>query len=347
LWGRWARHSIHQFHNGSIVPIEILDMRPGLEHRCVTAPGFPTFDQLRVLIAVVESGSFSAAARRLHRAQSVVSYTVANLEAQLGLALFVRGQRRPTLTEAGNVILADARRIERTMNDLRARAAGLNAGLEAELALVVDVMFPTHRLVQALQAFALQFPSVALRLRVEALGAVVELVLDRSCDLGISGPPGLTIEGLERREICDVQLIPVAAPGHPLTRLTPPLPAAVFVEHTQLVLSDRSRLTEGQDYGVFSTHTWRLGDLGAKHALLRAGLGWGRMPEEMVSDDLREGRLLRLRPAEAIAPRFPLILIHRADTRPGPAASWLADWLTAGVATAPDAVIGSAAAVTV
>ena len=239
------------------------------------APGTPTLDQLRVLAVVAEAGSFSAAARQLNRAQSVVSYTIANLEAQLGLKLFARGRRRPSLTEAGRAVLGDAKRIERVMDELRARAVGLTGGLEAEVGLAVDVMYPTARLVVALQEFARRFPTVALRLRVETLGAVVQLVQERGCGLGISGPMGLRMEGLERRLLCHVELVAVAAPAHPLAKLPQPLPAAAFHDHTQLVLTDRSRLTEGQDFGVKSLRTWRLGDLGAKHALLRAGTSAG------------------------------------------------------------------------
>jgi DNA-binding transcriptional LysR family regulator len=287
--------------------------------------GTPTLDQLRVLATVAETGSFSAAARRLNRAQSVVSYTMTNLEAQLGLALFESGRRRPVLTEAGRAVLADARRIARMVDELRARASGLTAGLEAEIGLAVDVMFPTARLVALLEAFARQFPTVALRLRVEALGGVVQLVLDRTCGLGISGPMGIRAEGVERRLLGHVELVPVASPSHPLAHLPPPLPASAFYDHTQLVLSDRSQLTEGQEFGVVSLRTWRLGDLGAKHALLRAGLGWGSMPAHMVCEDLRAGTLVRLEPAEAASHQFPLLLIHRADSPPGPATSWLAE----------------------
>jgi DNA-binding transcriptional LysR family regulator len=293
--------------------------------------GTPTLDQLHVLTAVVEAGSFSAAARRLNRAQSVISYTITNLEAQLGVTLFARDGRRPVLTEAGRALIADARRVGRLVDELRARAAALRRGLEAELGLAVDVMFPTARLVAALEAFAQAYPTVALRLRVEALGSVAQLVLDRSCQLGVSGWMGAVPDTLERRAIGEVRLIPVAAPTHPLAlayaAAPGPIASAMLREQVQLVLTDRTALTEGQDFGVLALRTWRLGDLGAKHTLLLAGLGWGNMPAEMVEADLAAGRLVRLEVAEAQDYRYPIGLIHRIDTPPGPAGAWLAERL--------------------
>jgi len=289
--------------------------------------GTPTLDQLHVLTAVVEAGSFSAAARRLHRAQSVISYTIANLEAQLGVALFARDGRRPALTEAGRALLADARRIGRLVDELRARAAALRRGLEAELGLAVDVMFPTARLVAALDDFARAYPTVGLRLRIEGLGGVAQLVLDGACQLGVSGWLASVPDALERRAIGEVRLIPVTAPTHAVARVPAPIGSAVLREQVQLVLTDRTALTEGQDFGVLALRTWRLGDLGAKHALLLAGLGWGNMPAEMVADDLAAGRLVRLQIAEASEYHYPIGLIHRTDTPPGPAGAWLAERL--------------------
>ena len=293
----------------------------------MTEPGSPTLDQLRVFATVAETGSFSAAARRLRRAQSAISYAVANLEQMLGLELFERGHRRPVLTEAGRAVLADARRVGRLVDDLRARASGLTAGLEAEVGLAVDVMFPTARLVAALEAFYREYPTVGLRLRVEALGAVVEQVLQGTCGLGITGPMGIRAEAIERRPLCQIELLPVCAPTHPLAAA--PLTGSALHDHVQLVLTDRSRLTEGQDFGVVSPRTWRLGDLGAKHALLCAGLGWGNMPAHMVCDDLRSGRLVRIAP-DRPGILFQLLLIHRADAPPGPATRWLAERLAEG-----------------
>ncbi len=136
----------------------------------MSAVGTPTYDQLHLLLAVVDEGSFAAAARRLGRAVSVVSYGIANLEARLGLTLFERaGTRRPVLTDDGKAILAEARMVARGMDGLRARAKGLHDGLEAEIGLVVDVMLPPDRLGAALRAFNAHFPTVSLRLHVEAL----------------------------------------------------------------------------------------------------------------------------------------------------------------------------------
>ena len=122
-------------------------------------PGAPTLDQLNVLLAVVETGGFAAAARRLNRANSVVSYAIANLEAQLGLVLFDRdAAKRPVLTEAGKVVVAQARVIAGDVANLRAKAKGLLQGLEAEVNLVLDVMLPTARVVDALRERGVTVP---------------------------------------------------------------------------------------------------------------------------------------------------------------------------------------------
>ena len=290
--------------------------------------GFPSLDQLRTFLAVVEAGSFSAAAQTLNRRQSVVSYTIAKLEDELGgLRLFDRTTRRPTLTEAGRAMLAEARKVARGADGLKARAAGLLAGLEAELTVAVDVMLPRPRLVAALVAFREAFPTVSLRLSIEALGAVARLVLDGACAVGVSSALVSTLDGLEQRPLGSVTMLPVAAPGHPLGDRRGPIPIADLREHVQLVLTDRSDLTKGRDFAVFAAETWRLGDLGAKHDLLLAGLGWGSMPDAMVERDLTTGRLRQLE-IEGLAPvDYRLFGIHRSDTLPGPAGRWFLDRL--------------------
>ena len=85
-------------------------------------------------------------------------------------------------------MLAEARAVTHGVDMLRAKVKGLLEGLEAEISLAVDVMLPTARLVDALQGFQTTFPTVQLRLHVETLGAVTQLVLDGTANIGVSGP---------------------------------------------------------------------------------------------------------------------------------------------------------------
>src|SRR5271154_2582356 len=98
-------------------------------------PGTPNLDQLRVFLAVVETGSFAAAGRHLGRATSAISYAIANLELQLGMPMFDReATRKPQLTEAGRAVLSEACTVSLGIDKLRAKVKGLLDGLEAEVA---------------------------------------------------------------------------------------------------------------------------------------------------------------------------------------------------------------------
>src|SRR6202051_5236271 len=98
--------------------------------------------QLRTFIAAADEGSFSAASRRLRRTQSVVSQTLANLEGQLGVKLFDRSARLPVLTDQGRALLVDARAVAGDVDLFKARAKSLAGGLEPELSVGVEVIFP-------------------------------------------------------------------------------------------------------------------------------------------------------------------------------------------------------------
>ncbi len=288
-------------------------------------PGSPTLDWLRVLVIVVETGSFAAAARRLNRATSVVSYTIANLEAQLGLTLFDRETtRKPQLTAAGRIVLGEARVLACGVDSLRAKAKRMLQGLEGEIHVVLDSLLPGERVVDALKAFRTEFPTVALHLHVETLGAVADLVLNRDVSIGVSGPYSAGFDALERVAAGSFRMVPVAAPGHPLLEPSPGGHApGAGRHHIQLVVYDRSVLTAGRDFSVAGHHTWRLADLASKHMLLKAGIGWGMMPLWMVAQDIAAGCLVQLDLPDQTAFDYRVNVIYRTDTPPGPAAAWL------------------------
>lgn len=290
-----------------------------------------TLDQIRLFLAVADAGSFSKAAKQLNRAQSAVTYGIQKLEAQFGIPLFDRATYRPALTEAGRALLPRARRIAEETNAFRDIARSLASGLEAELTIVLDSMFPMPAAVKALGAFTAKFPTVPPRVHVQSLGAAAELVLDGTCTIGLLQVFFSDVALFKRVPLLTVQLIPVVAPDHPLAAIEGPIATHVLRQHVQLVLTDRSPLTAGRDYGVFSDRSWRLADLGAKHAMLLAGLGWGNMPSHVVENDIAQGRLKVIRPAEFDPGLAQIVMCGAclADHRPGPAGQWMIDHLSA------------------
>lgn len=280
-----------------------------------------TLDQLRTFIAAVDEGSFSAAGRKLRRAQSVVSQTLANLEAQLEVKLFDRTARYPQLTDAGKSLLLDARSVADTIDGFKARARAMREGLEPELSVAMDVMYPMDSLTRAAAQSQKDYPHTPLRLYVEALGGVMKLVLDRICNIGVIGTLPIVTDELQVESLRELKLVTVVGPAHPLANSRGTVSAAAIKKHVQLVLSDRTALSEGREFGVLSASTWRLADLGAKYAFLKAGLGWGHMPLHMVKEDLDSGTLVAIR-IEGL-PRdvaMPMKVVYRKDAPPGPAA---------------------------
>lgn len=285
---------------------------------------YPTLDQFQVFLAVVEKGSFSAAARTLNRGQSVVSYTIANLETQLGVILFCRaGTRRPQLTEAGRSVLADARRLVGDLDLLRARVKALHDGLEAELSVAISAIVPSHILVDGLRAFRNQYSTVALNVTVGTLGIVMDAVIHGRAVVGFGGAMSTGNPQIVSERIGHSAMVPVAAPDHPLGILGRAISHADVRDETQLVVSDASGLTKGRDFNVFSLNTWRVNDNATKHLFIRGGLGWGGLPEYLVREDIAARRLIQLQFPAFDQGEYPIHAIHNVANPPGPAARWL------------------------
>jgi len=290
------------------------------------SPAIPSIDQLLVLLAVVDTGSFSAAAKRLGRATSAISYAIDTLEQQLGIVLFDRGTaRKPKLTRRGEAIVSEARAVSHSVETLRARVRGFLDALEPEISLVVDSMLPSDRLITLLREFHTHFPTVPVRLMVQPLGGVGRAVRGGLAGIGIGNVLHMDVTGFRRIDIEGAQVIPVAAPSHPLAQAGEgPRPQAR--DFIQLVLSEQPA-GESRDYTVLSLNTWRIGDQATRHQLLLAGIGWCGMPERIVRGDIEHGRLVRLNLPDWRGGEYAMQVLHKIDSPPGPAGRWLIERL--------------------
>jgi DNA-binding transcriptional LysR family regulator len=290
------------------------------------APGHPSVDQLLVLLTVVEEGSFTRAAKRLGRANSAISYAIDTLEAQLGVSLFDRGTtRKPKLTHVGEAVVSEAKGVAYSIETLRARVRGLLDGLESEVSLVIDSMYPTDLLIEVLNDFHTKFPTVPLRLSVQTPGGVERLIRSGDAKIGIGGFVHIDSTGLQRIDLGGLPIIPVAAPSHPLASASD-TSSRHALDNVQLVLSDRPA-GEGRDFGVVSLATWRVNDQTLRHKLLLSGIGWCGMPEPTVRADIEAGRLVRLDLRDWRGGEYAMQVLHKIETPPGPAGRWLIERL--------------------
>ena len=287
-----------------------------------------SLDQLRTFIAAVDEGSFSAAGRRLKRAQSMISQTLSNLEGQLGVRLFDRSGRYPVLTDQGRALLADARAVAGDIDLFNARAKSLAGELEPELSVAVDVMFPEVTFTDAVVAFQKVFPATPLRFDVES-SAVVEPVLEGRCAIGIAGSWLLAPPQLTHERLLSVKVPVVVSSRHPLASHRGVIPMTDLAKHVQIVHFDPADVSRNFGFGIRSEKIWRLSHLGAKLAFLRAGFGFGALPLHLAKADLASGALVQIS-VEGSPPRgivMGMSAIYRTDSPPGRAGRWFIEHL--------------------
>jgi DNA-binding transcriptional LysR family regulator len=255
--------------------------------------GSLTLDQLRILVTIADTGSFSAAGRALGRAQSAVSQAIAMIEGRQGVALFDRSGFRPVLTEVGRVLVGQARTVLAAAARFEATAAGMRAGLEPELTIAIDPLAPTAAFIDSLHALRAEFPHLPVSFSTEGLGGAERRLRRGDAALAICTLLPSVPDDLAALPLLDIDLVSVVAAGHVLARQKRPAKRDDLDEHVQLVLSDPSA-PDGPNYGVVGTRVWRFVELGRRLDFLLAGLGWCRMPEDLVAPHIATGRLTRL-----------------------------------------------------
>ena len=289
-----------------------------------------TLDQLRVLVAIEETGSFSAAGRRLRRVQSAISHAVQTLEEAQGLQLFDRSGHKPQLTEAGRVLVRQAQQVLRQADVFERTAQSMAAGLEPELSIALDSFVPSAPVIRALAGLQAQYPDLTVTVFTEGLGAAERRVREGTAMLGMCALMPSMRQEFQATALTHIHMVPVAVAQHPLARLQGPLTRDVLANHVQLILTDPLQ-QPGPSFSVVSPKVWRFVDMARRLEFLLAGFGWCTMPAHWVEPHLASGTLIRL-PIEdpaVLPPSIGLFAIHDRARPLGLGAQWLLQALQA------------------
>lgn len=280
-------------------------------------------------MAVADTGSFSATARHLNRAQSAISQGIGRLEDMQQVLIFDRSARAPVPTEAGRVLIEQARHILSAAMRFETIAAHNRAGIEPELAIAIDPLVPSEPLIAALQDLRHTFPDLAVTFSTEGLGGALRRLRDGSAALGICLLLPVVPDDVRAVPLNRIDIVPVASPEHPLGQLSAPARAEDLEPHVQLVLSDPVD-ADSPGYGIAAARIWRFVDIARRVDFLKAGLGWCRMPRDLVTDELARGSLRAFSIQNDTAPSEGLMInaAHRRDKALGPAGRWLLDRLS-------------------
>lgn len=288
-----------------------------------------TLEQWTIFHAVVEHGSFQAAADKLLKSQSSVSYAIQKLQEGLGVRVFEHQGRKAVLTEAGKLILQRSESLLTQASSLEKSAQDFAAGWEPQIGLVANDMFPNEILHKALAEFGEQCPQTRLEIYSEVLSGVGDRLKNGDCDLGVDNviPTGMIGEPL-----FEMEFMRVANPDHPLHQLGRPVTQEDMRQHRQVVIRDSGSYRRENRGWLGSDQRWTVPSMKESLPILCKGLGFGAMARHLAQDAIDAGELKPLELDTHGPFKGTIYLIYANKAAAGPAARLLAKIIRNGVA---------------
>lgn len=283
-------------------------------------------DALETLDAVVEQGSFAAAAEKLHKAQSAVSYTIRTMEKRLGVELFDRSGHRARLTEAGRTVLDEGRHLLASARRLETVAQQFASGWEPRLEVIIDGILPMSPTLAVLEELADEQVPTHIQVKMEYLGGVQYRYLRDRADIMLvkDFQPD---EVLIAQPLVEVGVVLVAAADHPLSDwdADEPIELPELQQHVELTIQDSSARASRDEHMFGGSRTFYLSGFHNKKAALLRGLGYGWLPLYMCADELASGELVEVPYVSGSRYEFTPMLVHRSDRPLGRAGKLFAE----------------------
>ena len=294
-----------------------------------------TLDQLIALNAIVAAGTFRGAAERLNKAQSAVSHQIRKLEDELRFPLFSREDYRPRLTAEGEVIFREATRVLDQFRQLQATAQGLRSAQEPLVRIALTATMSLEPLLTLLGRIGDEFPSTHIAVSTEMMGGPLARLMKDGADLIVAGLQGVPIDQVETTLVGSVVIRPVAHRSFPAAQRDGVLSRMEMQSYVQIVVAGTGGPDFEQTRDVLSGgRRWTVSDFLTKKSVIMNGLGWGGLPEHMITAELDSGELVPLN-VEGFLPRHTEVFaIRRRDQTMGRVLSKI--WAELHRQTAPD-----------
>ncbi len=255
-----------------------------------------TLEQLKMLKQVAELGSLKSASAILFKTQPAISQGIKQLEAQLGLQLFDRQGYRLSLTSNGKQIYQHALRLLDEAEHIKQLATFLTAGNEASITIAIEASYDLKKILPVLEMTQSEFPHTQIILKQEYISGALEAIKSSQADLALTAIDNLALQSgqFEANKLYQGYLCNVAAPR--FVERHPKLMSVIQLkDEYQIVVQDSGQSSQGINYSVQTgQRCWYVNDFSTKKTLIMSGMGWGRLPDYMIKDELEQHTLSAL-----------------------------------------------------
>ncbi|VAW70310.1 Transcriptional regulator, LysR family [hydrothermal vent metagenome] len=253
-----------------------------------------TLDALLVLDAIHRQGSFAAAADRLHRVPSAITYSMKKLEQDLDTALFDRAGHRAKLTESGQFLLEEGRHLLDAVVSLENQVSKVSKGWEVELNIAVANMLPLDGFLQLIDRFYQQQSGTRIKLLTEVYGGSWDALMSHRADLVIGAPErGPVGGGYHSRKLCAIDWVFAVAADHPLAIIDEPLAEGEIAKYRVIAVADTSRNLPPRTSGIYiGQDVFTVADFKIKIKAHIMGLGVGFLPRFLIQREIEQGLLV-------------------------------------------------------
>ncbi|WP_321894006.1 LysR family transcriptional regulator [Paraburkholderia tropica] len=251
-------------------------------------------ENLELFLAVLDHGSFSAAARALRRVPSAVSMNIGNIEAELGFPLFSRTNRAVEPTALALALAPHARLIGRQLRDLNVHADQLANGLESTLAIAITEDMGADHVFSALATLSTRYPLLDIEILSVPQDEAIRLLRTGRVSLSIAYGGVMVSDSEYFQTIGEETLVATISPDHPVLENSD---GAFYLEELidvrQIVVANKeSPIADHRP--LVAASSWSTNSFRAALGLVLKGAGWGNFPLSIIRPLISEGRLRQL-----------------------------------------------------